>query len=148
MAGVYVEVAGDALDILQLIRHRSDNPTEVLDDIGAFLDQDVTTRFLNELAPDGTKWEQSEAARTGKGRNPEKPGLTLTDNRDLVGSITHNAEGEELEHGFSDVDYAAIHQFGGKAGRNHKVTLPARPMIGIEQKQASTIVEMVTGWLV
>jgi len=27
--------------------------------------------------------------------------------------------------------YGAIHQFGGQAGRGHKVTLPARPYLGI-----------------
>lgn len=147
MAGVFVEVSGDALDILQLLRHKSGDPTDILDDIGAFLDQDVTTRFLNELAPDGTRWEQSEAARTGKGRDPALPGLTLTDKSGLVGSVTHKPKGDELIHGLGE-EYAAIHHFGGKAGRNHSVTLPARPIIGIEQTQASTIVEMVTGWLV
>ncbi|OHU85524.1 MULTISPECIES: phage virion morphogenesis protein [Pseudoalteromonas] len=147
MAGVYIEISGDALESLQLINKKSAAPDDILDDIGAYLDMDVTTRFLDEMAPDGTKWIQSEAARTGKGRNPEKPGLTLTDTRDLVGSVTHNADNGELEHGLGEV-YSAIHHFGGKTGRNHAVNLPARPIIGIEQKQASTIVEMVSGWLV
>ena len=29
----------------------------------------------------------------------------------------------------SKVDYASIHHFGGKAGRNRSVTIPARPFI-------------------
>ena len=29
--------------------------------------------------------------------------------------------------------YAAIQQFGGKAGRGHKVTIPARPFLPIRQ---------------
>ena len=29
--------------------------------------------------------------------------------------------------------YAAIQQFGGKAGRGHKVTIPARPFLPVRQ---------------
>lgn len=147
MAGVYIAISGDALESLQLINKKSIAPKDVLDDIGAYLDSDVVQRFVDELAPDGTRWQQSEAARTGKGRDPAKPGLTLTDSRDLADSVTHRADNGELEHGLGEV-YGAIHHFGGKAGRNHSVTLPARPIIGIEQKQSSAIVEMVTGWLI
>lgn len=32
----------------------------------------------------------------------------------------------------SDKTYAAIHQFGGKAGRNRKVRIPARPYIPVD----------------
>ncbi|KZN69449.1 phage virion morphogenesis protein [Pseudoalteromonas luteoviolacea] len=140
MAGVFIDISGDALDKLQVLNHKSQVPEDVLDDIGAFLDADVTKRFLNELAPDGTRWEQSEAAR-------ERKGLTLTDLRGLSGSVTHDAKGDELIHGLGE-EYAAIHHFGGKTGRGHAITLPARPIIGIEQYQAGAIVETLTGWLV
>ncbi|AOT08253.1 phage virion morphogenesis protein [Pseudoalteromonas luteoviolacea] len=140
MAGVFIDISGDALEKLQLLRHKSAVPEDILDDVGAFLDMDVTTRFLNELAPDGSRWEQSEAAK-------ERTGLTLTDQRNLAGSVTHNVEGDELVHGLGE-EYAAIHHFGGKTGRGHTVTLPARQIIGIEQYQAGVIVETLTGWLV
>ncbi|KZN30064.1 hypothetical protein N480_03720 [Pseudoalteromonas luteoviolacea S2607] len=140
MAGVFIDISGDALEKLQVLNRKSQVPEDVLDDIGAFLDMDVTTRFLNELAPDGTRWEQSEAAKARKG-------LTLTDQRNLAGSVTHNVEGDELVHGLGE-EYAAIHHFGGKTGRGHAITLPARPIIGIEQYQAGAIVETLTGWLV
>jgi phage gpG-like protein len=29
--------------------------------------------------------------------------------------------------------YAAIHQFGGQAGRSHKVTIPARPFLPVRK---------------
>ncbi|AZZ98255.1 phage virion morphogenesis protein [Pseudoalteromonas sp. R3] len=147
MAGVYINITGDGIEALQVIEQRSKAPDDMLDDIGAFLDMDVTERFLDELAPDGTRWQQSEAARTGQGRDPEVPGLTLTDKRNLAGSITHNVDKGVLEHGLGE-DYAAIHQFGGKAGRNHSVTLPARPIIGIEQYQAGEVLDIVSDWLV
>ena len=47
-------------------------------------------------------------------------------------------------------DYAAIHQFGGMAGRNRKVKIPARPYLpmdenGILQPEAETAVGVVAG---
>lgn len=45
-------------------------------------------------------------------------------------------------------DYAAIHQFGGMAGRGHKVKIPARPYLpmdenGILQPEAERAIEVV-----
>ncbi|ALU41936.1 phage virion morphogenesis protein [Pseudoalteromonas rubra] len=147
MAGVYINITGDGIETLQTIEQRSKAPDDMLDDIGAFLDMDVTKRFLDELAPDGTRWQQSEAARTGQGRDPEVPGLTLTDKRNLAGSVTHNVDNGVLEQGLGE-EYSAIHHFGGKAGRKHSVTLPARPIIGIEQYQAGEVLGIVSDWLV
>jgi phage virion morphogenesis protein len=148
MGTAFIEISGNALKELNALADLGEDATEILDDIGAFLDLDVTERFRNEQAPDGSKWQQSEAARTGKGRDPEKPGLTLTNTRDLAGSVTHNAENNTLEHGMGEVAYAAIHHFGGEAGRNKSVKLPARPLIGIEASQSDAILEMVTDWLI
>ncbi|WP_105198966.1 phage virion morphogenesis protein [Pseudoalteromonas sp. T1lg10] len=147
MASVFVDFSGDAISRLQKIIYFVDRPDDVLDEIGAWLDKDTVLRFTKEQAPDGSRWEQSEAARTGKGRNPEKPGLTLTDSRDLADSVTHNVENGELEHGLGE-DYAAIHHYGGRTGRNHAVNLPARPIIGIEAVQAKEINDIISDWLV
>lgn len=34
----------------------------------------------------------------------------------------------------TNVVYAAIHNFGGKAGRNHSATIPARPFMLVQQQ--------------
>ena len=140
MAGVLIDISGDALPRLKLLAQRSDNPSDPLDEIGAFLDMDVTHRFLSEMAPDGTKWQKSKAAL-------ERGGLTLTDSRNLAGSVTHNVIGQTLEHGLGE-QYAAIHHFGGKTGRNKSVEMPERTIIGIETYQATEINEIISDWLI
>ena len=39
--------------------------------------------------------------------------------------------------------YAAIHHFGGETGKGHKVKLPARPVMGIGQRQESRITDLL-----
>lgn len=140
MAWVFVGISGDAIDGLKALAARTGSARDVLDDIGAFLDSDVQLRFLQERAPDGTRWEKSAAAE-------ERGGLTLTDTRQLVSSVTHSATDDELIHGMGE-KYSAIHHFGGKAGRNKSVTLPARPLIGIALMQRQEIDNIVKDWLV
>jgi phage virion morphogenesis protein len=140
MAGVYIDISGMAIKGLTLLGEKGRDGRDALDDIGAFLDLDVTTRFLSQVAPDGTKWQQSKAAYA-------RGGLTLTDTRSLAGSVTHNVLGQTLEHGMGE-KYAAIHHFGGKTGRNKSVTLPARPIIGIELYQSVEINNIVSDWLI
>ena len=135
-----MQITGNALPRLTQIANVSGNPADVLDDIGAFLDMDVTTRFLREVTPEGRKWEQSQAA---KGRG----GLTLTDERNLAGSVTHNVNGNTLEHGLGE-KYATIHHYGGETGRNKSVTLPARPILGIAAVQENEINDIITDWLI
>lgn len=43
----------------------------------------------------------------------------------------------------SNKAYAAIHNFGGKAGRNRSVTIPARPFLVIQPETLEEIREMV-----
>lgn len=44
----------------------------------------------------------------------------------LKGSLTTKPEYPSVTVG-TNVDYAAIHEFGGRAGRNHSVTIVSRP---------------------
>ncbi|SFD55104.1 phage virion morphogenesis protein [Pseudoalteromonas denitrificans] len=140
MAGVFIDISGNAIPRLSLLAGKAEQPETVLDEIGAFLDSDVMHRFSREMSPGGAKWEQSEAAK-------ERSGLTLTDTRNLADSITHNVQGNTLEHGLGEV-YAAVHHFGGKVGRNKSVTLPARPIVGIDTYQADEINDIIDDWLI
>ena len=49
------------------------------------------------------------------------------------GSATIGAAKVKTRSG-STLDYAAIHQFGGKAGRGRKVTIPARPFLPVDRE--------------
>ena len=42
---------------------------------------------------------------------------------------------------------AAIHQLGGKAGRGHAVTIPARPFLGVTEQDTTYIGEKAQDYL-
>jgi phage virion morphogenesis protein len=118
--------------------------------IGDEIVERAKARFAVSQGPDGTPWKENApstlAAWMGKGgKNLRKKsgawnaaGLRrLTSKRPLIGEsgdlrrqIGAVATASEVTVRASTV-YAAIHQFGGKAGRGHKVTIPARPFLPV-----------------
>lgn len=58
---------------------------------------------------------------------------TLIDTYHLQKSIAPRAFSDRAEIG-TNVVYAAIHQFGGKAGRGKKVNIPARPFLMVQDE--------------
>lgn len=57
-----------------------------------------------------------------------RQGTPLVDTENLMNSITSYYDNNVAEVGTNE-PYAAIHQFGGKAGRGRKVDIPARPFL-------------------
>ena len=114
------------------------DPSATMDLIGRYLVASTLRRFERERAPDGSPWLKSARALAEGGR-------TLTDTGRLRGSIAHTVTGggRAVEVG-SNVLYAAIHQFGGRAGRGHKAKLPARPYLGIDERDRSNILRIVS----
>jgi phage virion morphogenesis protein len=51
----------------------------------------------------------------------------------LLGTISYRAESDRVVLSANKV-YAAIHHFGGMAGRGHKTQIPARPYMLIQQE--------------
>ncbi len=51
----------------------------------------------------------------------------------LSDKTAYNYDDRGVEFG-SDAKYARLHQFGGNAGRGKKVTVPARPWLGVNKK--------------
>ncbi|TNC80709.1 MAG: phage virion morphogenesis protein [Oleiphilus sp.] len=93
----------------------------LLTDIAELVIEDTLENFENERAPDGTPWIPSQ-----------RDGKTLQDKGHLRDSLTYVLAIQEsnVEIG-SNMDYAAIHQFGGHAGKNHSVKIDARPYLGL-----------------
>lgn len=136
---ISLEIEGAALDAalarVTAVLSRSD---AIMDRIGDYLVAATHRRFAVERGPDGKPWLKSARAIADGGR-------TLTDTGRLRGSIAHTVTdgGRVVEVG-SDVLYAAIHQFGGSAGRGRKVTLPARPYLGIDEGDRTNILRIVS----
>jgi len=142
------EAARDAF--ARLIRATRD-PKEALEEIGEALVSSTVQRFNDSRDPAGRKWKHlahdTVLARLGgkrktftkRGRLRARARRMLTENGGLKPLVDHGilktsvhwqVRGDSVIVG-SDLKYAAIHQFGGKAGRGHKVTIPARPFLGL-----------------
>lgn len=120
-------------------------------DIGQGIKARTIQRFSTSSAPDGTRWKP--LAKTTYNiladKISKKKGNTLKDGRlntkgagaisakkiliqngDLMRQFNVLANDNSVTVG-NTMRYAAIHQFGGKAGRGRKVTIPARPFLPI-----------------
>ena len=71
-----------------------------------------------------------------------RQGTPLVDTENLMGSITSDYSNDMATVGTNE-PYAAIHQFGGKAGRGRKVEIPARPFLALTPQDEADILEDV-----
>lgn len=60
----------------------------------------------------------------------------------LRNSISSRASGTKIYVG-TNLVYARIHQMGGNAGRGKKVTIPARPFLGISKEDQNEIARII-----
>lgn len=110
---------------------------ELLASIGEHVVTETILNFDLEQQPDGTPWTPSQRAAAAGDK-------TLTDRGHLADSINYIVAlaGNSVEIG-SNFEYAAIHQFGGEAGRNRAVEIEARPYLGLTPELNAEIGEMV-----
>jgi len=123
---------------------RRDLIREMLDSVGSEIASQTQRRIEREKrSPDGEAWkpwsEQTARRRSGT------QSLLFFEGH-LAGSIDHEVAGDEVRVG-SGLVYAAIHQFGGRAGRGRKVEIPARPYLGLSDENRDEIEAVVTDWL-
>ncbi|MDD2367345.1 MAG: phage virion morphogenesis protein [Desulfuromonadaceae bacterium] len=141
--------------LLNQVSRRYGNLKPVFRDIGEEMIKRVDNRFTSETDPDGNKWQPTKVLSNYLGYVGTKKGykrkaaykknggwrvafgrylankkiLQLTGA--LRGDIHYQHDDQQVEWGISGrIPYAAIHQFGGMAGRGRKVRIPARPYLG------------------
>lgn len=139
---------------LQALAARVQNPRPVLQTIGEGITERAKHRFDTSTAPDGSAWKPNSAATlamladrlSGHKSKIKKDGsLNASGQRALANKKPLIGESQDLRRQIipqatrdtltvtSTPAYAAIQQFGGKAGRGHKVAIPARPFLPIRQ---------------
>jgi len=117
---------------------------ELLDGVGALVAGQTQERIASEKrAPDGSPW-RAWAERTAERRHGGQS--LLLQEGDLLTSIHHVVSGNEVRVG-SNLVYAAIHQFGGRAGRNQAVEIPARPYLGLSDANRDEVRAAVEDFL-
>lgn len=162
--------------LLQRMADKVQNAQPVLQDIGDNIIERTHRRFETSTGPDGAGWKaRSDAAvaalatRIGSQKSKRKKDGTLNAagqsnlqlrkllidhgmNGGLMGSFHAQATADHVTVSNS-MKYAAIHQFGGKAGRGLKVEIPARPFLPVRQdgalypQESTLIVDAINGFL-
>lgn len=142
MAGVSFDIAIDVAEMdagLARLLAAARDLSEPMDDIGDALVASTRMRFERGIGPDGARWPVSAAAAA-------RAGQTLIDEGNLFRSIVHEPSPDSVAVG-SNLIYARIHQLGGKTGRGHAVTLPARPYLGLDEGDMAMIRDTVEAYL-
>lgn len=112
------------------------------EEVGEILDSSIQDSFRqggrysgnpDEFRGGSQKWTKSKRAE-------EQSGQTLLDKGQLAASITYFANDAGVIIGSNRV-YGAIHHFGGQTGRDHAVTLPARPWLVVQEEDYEDIRE-------
>lgn len=149
---IRAELQGDDRRLLQRLRTMSSVRMEdVNEEIAEGLRTSTVGRFRSQISPEGKRWKTSIRAR-------EQAGLTLIHTAALRNSIKAKSDKEYAMVG-SNLVYAATHQYGdtrtiqpkqakflrfqvnGKwvAAKQVRVTIPARPYLGISEDDMEEI---------
>lgn len=168
----------EVTELLRRLKSRVASLKPVMTEIGLYYERRVLENFKAEQSPDGKPWARLSAAtimmklgqKTKKGRYGfnKDGGLSakgkryitgkriLWEHGDLEGSIHSQADNNSVTIGTGKhIPYAAIHQFGGKAGRGRKVSIPARPYLAVNKgdgmaladRDRDMIIELLTDHL-
>jgi phage gpG-like protein len=140
---------------LKALSDRGNDMSAVFETIGAKILERINRRFETSTGPDGVKWKANTAATLAifasrlaastKSKRKKDGSLNAKGLREYANKKPLIASGvlkDKMHLEFTnkmltistDVstrNYAAIQQFGGKTGRGHKVTIPARPYFPI-----------------
>ncbi|MBF0178096.1 MAG: phage virion morphogenesis protein [Magnetococcales bacterium] len=161
MSGATLDIQIDdrsALAMLAGLQARAADLTPAMQAIGEHIIETTQVRFDAQVAPDGTAWQ------------PDNPGYwaskkikkVLTESSRLRGSVVYKAGRDQVVVG-TNVLYAAVHQFGAtivpvQAKRlrfqigSHvvyakKVTIPARPFLGVNDTDQKAIMATIQDFL-
>jgi phage virion morphogenesis protein len=159
-AGVSLSIRPEGLkDVQRKMAHAvtlAKKPSVLMKRIAAVLEGSTRRRFRSGLAPDGKAWKKSA-------RVLEKGGSTLFEHGHLEGSITADADDTHAEVG-TNIIYGRIHQLGGvikaKGGgflkfnipgigwrMVRKVTIPARPYLGVSNDDRTELAEQTSRFI-
>jgi phage virion morphogenesis protein len=127
---------------------KSVSPTgfaDTMTEIGEDLVYSTRQRFVQGVAPDGSRWDKLSpvtlALGIKRGRRGDKP---LIDTGTLEQSVHYDVLPDGLRIGvnrqYKSGAHAGVHQFGThRAGRGNKVTLSARPFLELSDDDVDKI---------
>ena len=143
-----IEIKIDNKDVerkLLELAQKGKNLRPLMKNIAGIFASATEENFKNEGRPD--KWtELSEVTKKQRTKQKKWPGQILQVSGQLASSISTQYDDESAVIG-SNLDYAAIHQLGGQAGKNKKVEIPARPYLKLTDDDFNEILDATKNFL-
>lgn len=131
---------------LQKIAIQLQQPKKLYGVLGETLKKIHKARFKQEVEPDGKKWKPLADSTLARKRKKGKSLKILRQDGYLSDKTAYNYDDNGVEFG-SDAKYARIHQFGGKTGRGHRVTMSARPWLGVNDQDKQQLLNKAAALL-
>ncbi|MEI7475371.1 MAG: phage virion morphogenesis protein [bacterium] len=129
--------------LLNKLAEKSQNLRPLMKNIAGIMQDSVEENFEKE----GQKWTPlSESTIKQRKKKGYWPGRILQRRGELAASITSKYDENSAVVGTNKV-YAAIHQFGGDAGRGKKVKILARPYLKLGEKESVEIIKGIQNYL-
>lgn len=130
--------------LLELAK-RGENLRPLMKNIAGIFASSTEENFKEEGRPD--KWtDLAESTKKQRTKQKKWPGQILQVSGQLAASVNTQYDDDSAVIG-SNKDYAAIHQLGGKAGRNKKVKIPARPYLQLTDEDFEEILNSTQKYL-
>jgi phage virion morphogenesis protein len=168
MGGISINVTMQDLGVTRRLKRlisKAGNKKPALQSIGEYMLLQTDKRFTDEIDPEGNKWQAHSAItlamawriagkKTHTKRGKETKAFKryqagrkiLTATHALRKSITYKANSDSVIIGTNRV-YAPIQQFGGKAGRGRKVTIPPRVFLGLNAADKAEALKIIKEFL-
>lgn len=129
---------------MQRLSRRTGNLLPVMRRVTGIMMDEVEENFAQQGRP---RWKAlAESTIERREKLGYWPGKILQMRGELVASIQERPTADSASL-TTNRRYAAIHQFGGQAGRGRKVTIPARPYLVISPAGISNIVDAIEKYL-
>ena len=136
----------EVLDKILEVAKQCEDLRPLMKNIAGIFADSTEDNFAEEGRPD--KWvELSEVTKNLRKEINKYPGQILQVTGQLASSVNTYYDNDSAII-CSNLAYAAIHQLGGQAGRNKKVTIPARPYIKLVNDDYDEIMHEVEEHLI
>ena len=149
MANNPIEIKIDNQEVskrLLELADKGENLRPLMKNIAGVFAYSTEENFANEGRPD--KWlDLSERTKKQRKKSGHWPGQILQVSGQLASSINTYYDDESAIIG-SNLDYAAIHQLGGQAGKNKSVSIPARPYLKLDNEDLNDILHETEKFIV
>ena len=132
-------------DALLKVAAKAETLRPLLKNLAGIMADATEENFSQQGRPD--KWQElAESTIKKRKKAGHWPGQILQVEGRLASSITTQYDDESAVIG-SNLDYAAIHQLGGQAGKNKSASIPARPYLSLSNEDLEDILDSIKNYL-